>query len=50
VQLDAGVTIGQGAMRYTFSNGGVTLGGRSIHSGTGRLLDRRNSGLNSFDW
>jgi len=43
-----GRPLGCGAQ--TFSNGGVTLGGRSIHSGTGRFFERRNFGLNSFDW
>jgi hypothetical protein len=34
---------------YTFSNGTLIAVLRSSHAGTGRFLERMNSGLNSFD-
>jgi hypothetical protein len=32
-----------------FTNGTAMFDLRSIHAGTGRFFERRNSGLNSFD-
>jgi hypothetical protein len=36
--------------RRRYANGILTSGLRPSQSGTGSFFDRRNSGLNSFDW
>src|SRR5262245_3951761 len=49
--LEIGVLTKQAVRRHrqVFSNGGLMSDLRSSHSGTGNFLERRKSGLNSFD-